>query len=206
MSTFAVSAAILAGGQSTRMGTNKAFVRIGGRPIIERIILRLRPLADDLVIITNTPETYAYLSLPMFADLLPGKATLGGVYTAISQTQAEHTLIVSCDQPFLNPELLRYIVGLRAGFDVVIPLDREGYPQSMHALYGKHCLEPIRRRLDADQLKVIGFLSDVHVREVSDEEINRFDPDRYSFFNVNTPEDAAEANRLASQIDSGPRP
>lgn len=178
------------------MGANKAFVQVGGRPVIERVIERVRPLADELVIIANTPTEYAHLGLPIFTDLLPGKGPLGGVYTAISQTRSDHTLVVSSDQPFLNSALLRFLLEIRHGYDVVVPLNREGYPQSMHAVYGKGCLGPIRRCLDTDRLKVIGFYADVHVRSVTGEEIDRFDPERLSFFNVNTPDDLAEAERI----------
>lgn len=199
-----VSVAILAGGQSSRMGSNKAFAEIGGRPTIERIIERVHPLGSEVLLIANTPGEYLHLGLPIYTDLIPGKSTLGGVYTAISQASNEHTLIVSCDQPFLNQDLLRYLISLREGYDVVIPLNREKYPQSMHAVYGKRCLEPIRQRLEADRLKVIGFFPDVRVREVAGKEIDQFDPQRYSFINVNTPEDLAEAQRLAYELDRSP--
>jgi molybdopterin-guanine dinucleotide biosynthesis protein A len=196
-----VSIAILAGGKSSRLGANKAFVEVGGKPIIERIIERVEPLGSELILITNTPAEYTHLGLPVFVDLMAGKATLGGVYTAIACASNDYTLIVSCDQPFLNPRLLEYLISLREGYDVVVPLNRENYPQSMQAIYGKRCLEPIRQRLEADRLKVIGFFSDVRVREVAGEEIDQFDPHRYSFVNVNTPEDLEEAQRLATEVD-----
>jgi len=192
-----ISAAILAGGQSSRMGANKAFVRVGRQPIIERVIERVSPLADELVIIANVPSEYEQLGLPTFTDLIPGKGPLGGLYTAVTRTREEHTLVVSCDQPFLNPELLRYLIDLREGYDIVVPLSRGAYPQSMHAVYKKSCLEPIRRCLDADRLKAIAFFDDVRVRRVGGEEIERFDPDRLSFFNVNTPDDLQQAEQLA---------
>ena len=192
-----ISVAILAGGQSSRMGVNKAFARVGKQPIIERVIERVRPLADELVIVANTPSEYTHLALPIFIDLIPGSGPLGGLYTAIIQTRSEHTLVVSCDQPFLNPALLRYLIDLRAGYDVVVPLNRADYPQSMHTVYGKGCLGPIRHCIDANRLKVIGFFDDVHVRRVGGAEIDRFDPERLSFFNVNTPDDLKQAERLA---------
>ncbi len=199
--TDSISVAILAGGKSSRMGHDKAFAEVGGKTIIERIIERVDGLGGELVIVANRPQDYAHLGLPVHTDLIPGKSTLGGLYTAIARTRAPYTLVVGCDLPFLNPALLRYLIGLRHGHDVVVPLRRENYPQSMHAIYGKNCLEPIRRRLEADRLKVIGFFPDVRVREVGGEEIDRFDPERYSLFNVNTPEDLAEARRLAVLLD-----
>ena len=183
------------------MGANKAFAEVGGRPIIERVVERIRGLSDELVIVANSPGEYAYLGLPVYSDLIPGKGPLGGLHTAIARTQGAHTLVVSCDLPFLNPDLLRFLLDLRAGYDVVVPLNRENYPQSMHTVYGKACLEPIRKDLEADRLKAIGFFSRVRVREVSGDEIDRFDPERLSFTNVNTPEDLAQAQRLAARLE-----
>jgi molybdopterin-guanine dinucleotide biosynthesis protein A len=101
----------------------------------------------------------------------------------------------------LNPDLLRYLIDLRAGYDVIVPLNRENYPQNMHAVYGKACLEPVRRDLEADRLKAVGFFSEVRVREVAGDEIDRFDPERLSFTNVNTSEDLARAQRLAARLE-----
>src|SRR5689334_14697956 len=106
--TEKISAAILTGGQSSRMGRNKAFVEVGGKRIIERTTDRIRDLCTDLMLITNTPDEYAYLEIPFYPDLVVGKGPLGGLYTALSHATNEHTLIVSCDQPFLNVDLLRY--------------------------------------------------------------------------------------------------
>jgi molybdopterin-guanine dinucleotide biosynthesis protein A len=196
-----ISAAILSGGLSSRMGINKAFVTVGNKPIIERVIERLRRLTDDLILITNTQPDYQHLGLPFHSDLIPGKGPLGGLYTAISMTRNKHTLVVSCDQPFLNVELLNFLITLRSDFDVIVPLAEDGYPQSMHAIYGKGCLDPIRANLEADRLKMISFFPSVKVREVSGPEIEVIDPQRISFFNVNTPEALAEANTLAPLLD-----
>ena len=195
-----ISVAILAGGQSSRMGVNKAFVQVGGQPIIERVIERVRGLGDELFVVTNNPQEYTRLGLPTHTDLIPGQGPLGGLYTAVASAQGAHVLIVGCDLPFLNPDLLRFLIDLRAGYDVVVPLNQEGYPRTIHAVYGQVCLDPIRRRLESGHLKVLDFYSEVRVREVTGDEIDRFDPERLSFFNVNTPEDLAEARRLAARL------
>src|SRR5688500_10758972 len=179
----AISVAIMAGGQSSRMGRNKALVEVGGKPIIERILERVSDLGSEIMLVTATPEIYAHLPVPPVLDLYPGKGPLGGIYTALTYAKFEHTLVVSCDQPFLNSDFLRYLIALREGFDVIVPLDRENYPQSMQALYSKQCLEPMRQRLDEDRLKVIGFFPNVRVREVTGDEIDRFDAERLSFMN-----------------------
>jgi molybdopterin-guanine dinucleotide biosynthesis protein A len=203
-----VSVAILAGGQSRRMGQDKAFLPVGGRPVIERVIQRVALLSSDLIIVTNTPDKYRrYLSTyrttasgPSYrtvSDLHPGKGSLGGIYTAIHVASHSHCLIVACDMPFLNRGLLRHLMGLTHGFDVVIPRTEE-FPETMHAIYGKGCLEPIKRLLLADKLKIVGFFDDVRVRYVERDEVARFDPAFYSFLNMNTPADWERVQQLAS--------
>ena len=117
-------------------------------------------------------------------------------YAAIEVAKHPYVLAVSCDQPFLNQPLLQSLIDQREGYDVVVPLALDGYPQSMHAVYGKGCLDAIKKNLDVDKLKMIGFFPDVRVREVSGEAIDQFDPERRSFMNVNSPEDLAEAEKL----------
>jgi len=97
--------------------------------------------------------------------------------------------------PFLNTELLRYLVDLAPGFDVVVPRIRQ-FPETLHAVYGKECLEPIRRRLLAEELKIIGFFDDVKVRYVEREDVARFDPSFRSFLNMNTQEDWERVQRM----------
>lgn len=201
-----ISVAILAGGQSRRMGQDKAFLPVGGRPVIERVIECVARLSDDVTIITNEPDKYRrYLSpyedlapfgdcadtVPgarLVGDVYPGKGSLGGIYTGIRAARHPHCLVVACDMPFLNAELLRYLMSLTRGCDVVIPRINE-FPETMHALYGKRCLEPIERRLLADRLKVVGFFDEVRVRYVEREDVARFDPNFRSFLNMNTPTD-----------------
>lgn len=198
--TTSLTIAINAGGQSSRMGTDKAFVDIFGQPLIEHIIGRVAGLGQaETILITNRPDDYAHLGLTMVGDVLPDKGSLGGIYTALHHSQAAYTLVVACDMPFLNPALLRHMIALCDGdhYDVIVPRV-EGYPQGLHAIYSKNCLEPIRARLDADRLKVIGFYDDVRVRYIDEPEYAPFDPDGLSFSNVNTPEELEEARQQAA--------
>ncbi len=190
-----VSVAILAGGQSRRMGRDKAFLPVGGRPVIERVIERVAPSSDDLTLITNEPAPYRYLGQRLVGDVVPGKGSLGGIYTAIHAARYDHCLVVACDMPFLNPDLLRYLISLAPGYDVVIPRVAE-FPETLHAVYGKRCLEPIKRRLLADQLKIIGFFDEVRVRTVERDEVAHFDPAFRSFLNMNTSADWERVQRL----------
>lgn len=195
MNTFSV--AIIAGGKSSRMGTDKSFVQLAGRPLIAHVIERVLPLGQvETFLVTNKPESYAHLGLPMHGDVLPDKGSLGGIYTAIYHSQQPYTLCVACDMPFLNTALLHHLIALRdepgGPYDVIVPRV-EDYPEGLHALYSRACLDPIRRRLEADRLKVIGFHADVRVRYVDEAEWQRFDPQGMSFRNINTPDELQQA-------------
>lgn len=192
------STVIMAGGKSSRMGTDKSFVKLLGKPMIEHIIERLSDLGQsETILITNRPDDYAHLGLPMHADVIPEKGSLGGIYSAIYHSQYPHTLVVACDMPFVNPALLRYMIGLCDGsYDVIVPRVEE-YPEGLHAIYRKACLEAIKKQLDADRLKVIGFYGDVRVRYIDEPEYATFDPKGLSFQNINTPEELEKAQQLA---------
>ncbi len=186
--------AIQAGGKSSRMGTDKSFVPFRGRPLIATVIDAVAGLGDELILITNKPDDYAHLGLPMFGDLYPETGPLGGIYTAIHAAAHPHVLTVACDMPWLNRPLLEYMASLRETADVVVPR-WEKYPEPLHAVYSKACLEPIREKLEAEMYKITVFYGRVRVRFVGREEIERFDPDGRSFVNVNTPDELAGQER-----------
>ena len=188
--------AILAGGRSSRMGTDKAFVRVLGRPLIEEILSQSAGLGLESLIVTNRPAEYAYLGVPLFGDVLPDKGPLGGLYTALHSATRPHVLCIACDMPFVVRPLLDYLISLIPEGDAVVPrLDGEAEP--FRAIYSRACLAPIRAALDAGRMRMISFFPDVRVRFVDEAEIDRFDPQHLSFFNVNTPEDLEQARRLA---------
>ncbi len=186
--------AIQAGGKSSRMGTDKSFVPFLGRPMIEVVHERVAGLGDEVILITNTPEPYAYLGLPMFGDDYPDTGPLGGIYTAVRHAHHERTLVVACDMPWLNRPLLEYMVALPESADIVVPR-WDKFPEPLHAIYSKACLEPMREKLEAGMLKITAFYGRVSVRFVERQEIARFDPEGRSFVNVNTPDELADQQR-----------
>ncbi|MBZ0281611.1 MAG: molybdenum cofactor guanylyltransferase [Anaerolineae bacterium] len=193
-----LTVAINSGGKSSRMGTDKSFVPLLGKPMIEHVLERVSELNQvETILVTNKPELYKYLKLPMFNDVFPEKGSLGGIYTAIYNSRSDFTLCVACDMPFLNPELLRYMISLVASdTDVIVPRV-EGYPEGLHAIYSKGCLEPIRQKLETDKLKVIGFYDEVRVRYLDEAEYHPFDPKGLSFNNINTPDELQRAQHKA---------
>jgi molybdopterin-guanine dinucleotide biosynthesis protein A len=192
-----ITVAIQAGGKSSRMGVDKSFVLFNGRPLIEIVRDTVAGLGDELILITNKPEAYAHLGLPMFGDLYPEHGPLGGIYTAVHHAQHPHTLIVACDMPWLNRNLLAYMLTLRDTADVIVPR-WEKYPEPLHAIYHKNCLDPIAEKLRAQQLKITSFYGRVTVRFVEREQIEPFDAHGRSFVNINTPQELADSTFLLS--------
>ncbi len=183
-----VTVAIQAGGKSSRMGTDKSFVLFQGRPLIEVVIERVAGLGAETILVTNKPDDYRHLGLPMVGDRYPDLGPLGGIHTAIYHAGQPYILVVACDMPWLNRDLLTYMIGIRDSADIVVPR-WDKFPEPLHAIYSKACLEPIQHNLDAQQLKITGFFGRVSVNFVDRDTISRFDPDGRSFANVNTPDD-----------------
>jgi molybdopterin-guanine dinucleotide biosynthesis protein A len=195
----AVSGIVLAGGVSRRLGRNKAVEPLGGQPLIRRVFDRLAEVTAQTVVVVAGLEQAEVLPLPdsvlVVEDAYPNCGSLGGIFTGLSAAEADWGLVVACDMPFLNYELLAHILSLRGGYDAVVPV-LDGRPEPTHAAYSKACLPPIERRLEARELKIAGFFDDVRVRLVPEDEVDRLDPDHLSFLNVNTQEDLERANVL----------
>jgi molybdopterin-guanine dinucleotide biosynthesis protein A len=188
---------ILAGGQSRRMGRNKALLPFGESTVIEVIVARLRDACgDNLLLVTNTPGDYRRLGIPMVPDALPSGQSLVGIYTGVARAGGP-AFVCGCDMPFLSPPLIRYMAALAPGVDVVIPR-HDGEFEPLHAIYTPACLEPIRRCVER-QGRSIDIVHEVRARVVEASEVRRFDPDLRSFLNVNTPEEYAQALK-----ESGP--
>ncbi|MBI3078712.1 MAG: molybdenum cofactor guanylyltransferase [Deltaproteobacteria bacterium] len=194
-----VTGVINAGGRSTRMGRDKAFLEIGGERLIDRAVRIFRSLFDEVILVTNTPELYRPLGLPMVADIFPGAGSLGGLYTGLSHAGRDYAFFAACDMPFLNPEFIRFMLAQRPGYDVVIPRTPEEGVHPLHAAYSKACLAPMERLIRAGRLKVIGFFPEVRVREIAPEEIMPFDPEFTMFFNINTPQELAQAETIQAR-------
>ncbi len=191
---------IQAGGQSSRMGEDKALKTFLGRPLIQRVVDRLTPIADEIIVTTNRPDDYAFLNLRLFSDIKPDRGALGGLYTAIASATQPIVAVVACDMPFVSPRLIeamsRLLVEEEA--DVVIAKSEEGY-EPLHAVYRRDiCLPAIEAAIDADQWKVIAWFPQVKVRVLTTEEIKSAEPEGLAFWNVNTPEEFAKAEKLAT--------
>ncbi len=190
-----LSIAIMAGGKSVRMGTEKALVPFRGKAMIEHVIERVQGLSEDIFIVTNQPNSFTVFGYPMVSDIYQNCGPLGGIHTALHHLSKSYLLIVACDMPWLERDLLKYMISVRAEGDIVVPR-WDKFPEPLHAIYSKTCLGPVVDSLEAGVLKVVGFFGKVGVRYVERDEIQRFDPLGHSFANLNTPKDIEDSESL----------
>jgi molybdopterin-guanine dinucleotide biosynthesis protein A len=195
-----VTGVIQAGGKSTRMGGRpKALLELGGRRIIERVLDAIAPVVDDVLVVTNTPELYGFLGLPMVADVYPDHGSLGGIYSGLAAAVGDAAFTVACDMPFLHREVARLVVARAGEGDVVVPRVGEQL-ETMHAVYGKACLPHIEARLREGRFRIVGFFEHVRVVEIDAAEVARHRAPDVVFMNVNTPEELARARALAAEL------
>lgn len=190
-----IAGIILAGGKSSRYGKNKALVKINGTPLIERVLVVMGAVFENLLLITNSPEEYAHLRLPVKEDLIKGLGPIGGIYTGLESISQEAGFFVACDMPFLNESLMRHLLAVQGQFDAVVP--RVDWKiEALHALYRRSCLPAIRSLIESRQYQVIRFFDMVRTRYVEEAEIRAFDPQLRTFANVNRPEELESMRRL----------
>ena len=192
---------ILAGGLNKRLGRNKALLVINGQTMIERVINRLVPLTDEFLVVTGseTPELPVSGQAEIVADLFPGSGPLGGIYSGLRASGTLLNIVVACDMPFLNIDLLEQMLALSPGFDAVVPRLENGMVEPLHAVYSSSCLGKMKELLENKQLGVAPFLEQVSVRYIEPVESRKTDPELLSFFNINFPADYERAKDLAAR-------
>jgi len=194
-----VSGAILAGGQSRRMGRNKAFLEVDGRPVIRRLIERFDAVFSEVLIVSNDPGAYRGVCAKVVADIFPGRGPLAGIHSALSHAKNGWIFVSACDCVFFNPEVVRGLWALSDGVDAVVA-ELDGYLEPLNALYSAACLGPVRRRLEESRLRVVSFYPEIRLRVVSAAQIGRWDPTGRMFWNMNTPADYRAAVAALSEL------
>ena len=191
---------ILAGGKSLRLGHDKVLEKLGKRSLLEQVVSRIDSLSRDIIVVTAEERTFPQLAshpkLKIVPDIFPGKGSLGGIYTGLVTSDSFYNLVIAADMPFLNQPLLRYMIEVSDGFDFVLPRVNNLF-EPLHAVYSKNCVAPIEFILKEGRKVIIELFNFVKVRYVEAEEVDKFDPQHLSFFNINTKEDLKLARKIA---------
>jgi len=193
-----VTGIVLAGGKSSRMGFNKAFIQFGGKRLIEITADRLSGLFPEVLIIANNLDLYSYLGVRVIPDLIPDSGSLGGIYTGLSAAAHPEAFFAACDMPFLSADLITLLVREAEGWDVVVPRVA-GELQPMHAIYAKSCLPFIKEAIDIGKFKIVGFFPKVKVKIIEEPAVRAVDPDLLGLMNVNTPLELERAEAIRRQ-------
>lgn len=193
--TQGITGIILSGGKSSRYGMNKALASFKGTTIIERVVSVMNSVFHKTILITNDPKEYTYLNLPVYPDIIKGIGPVGGIFTGLESMTDPIGFVVACDMPFLNPDLIRYMISRKSGYDAVVP--KVGWKiESLHALYHRDCLPAIRENIKAGVYQAIQFQIKVRTLYIQETEIRKYDPELRSFFNINRPQELREAREL----------
>ena len=185
---YEVTAIILAGGKSRRMGLNKAFLKYGSTTFIEHQVMMLRKIFDEIILSANDANAYTRLKLPIVSDIIPEKGPLSGICAGLSRAKSSHAFVIACDMPFINEKLILYLKSQINGYDVVVPQTSRGL-EPMHAFYSRNCIQPMHRCLEEGRLRIVDLFSEVKVKIVGEKEFAGLDESLQSLINLNTPEE-----------------
>ena len=191
-----MTAIILAGGKSSRMGADKAFLKIGNQSLIKRQIGLLRKIFKKIIVVTNSlPKYRGYKGIKIISDIIPHCGPLGGIYSGLVVSNSLYNFVVACDMPFINLGLIRYIIKNRDNYDIIIPkIDRKYHP--LFGMYSKNCLPIIEKALSKDKLNVSSIFPKLKTAFISRQEIERFDKLLLSLVNINTQDDLAKIKEM----------
>lgn len=183
---------ILAGGESSRMGKDKAFLMFGGRPLFEHVVNTLRPIFRDVIVVTNTPEAYCKYGVTVTTDAVEKRGPLTGIYSGLLVSKSEYNFVVACDMPFLNSGLIEYMNRQCEGYDIVVP-EINGQVEPLHAIYHRRLIPRIEAALKNEERQIRKLFEKAEIRRIISQELDLFDPGRRSFTNLNTPNEYREA-------------
>jgi len=186
------------------MGRDKALIPLGGIPLIEHVLRRTAGLAEDVLITTNQPADFAYLGVRLVLDREPGAGALPGLLTALEAAHGETVLLLACDLPFVCRPLLEHLLSRAPEAQVVVPRWNDDL-EPLHAVYSRSCANAVRAAVQAGQQRVIDILPRVTQQVVDGAAIAKFDPDGWSFFNINTPQDLARAEQVLAERADAPQ-
>lgn len=196
-----VTGVLLAGGKSRRMGTDKRFLTVGERPLLERSCTVLSQIFERVCIVIAQDSPPLEAQIPVLRDLIPSSGSLGGMYTGLQQAVTPYIFLAACDMPFIHEGLVQYMVGQKDAVDIVLAY-WNGRPQPAHAVYNRNCQSVVEELIRSGDLKLQRLLATptLRVRLVTEDEVREVDPDGRSFLNVNTPADLVRARALCGEL------
>jgi len=197
---------ILAGGEGKRLGRDKTEIVLAREEsVIENIISKLSTSFEELLMITSQKNyshythRFAHLKVQIHTDIFDGRGAIGGVHSGLHHASHHYAFFVGCDMPFLNLSLIDYFKQIADGNDAVVAQCESGY-EPLHAIYSKVCIPYLTKLIRHNNLRIYDFYPDVRSRIVRDDEVRRYDPEKLSFFNINTRQALHEAHIIHQSL------
>jgi len=197
---FPATGIIMAGGKSSRIGSDKGALLLQGKTLADRTTDTILDLFEDVIYVTNHPEDVERTDVRIVSDDIPYLGPLGGIAAGLRHSTHSSNFVVAFDMPFINDELIAYMVSLAADADIVVPKVQGSY-EPLFAVYSSDCLRHIDKRLAAGDRRVISIYEDVNVKEIGVQDIKRFDRDLMTFININTFEDYRKVKKMLGETD-----
>jgi len=178
---------ILAGGKSTRFGSDKSFMKINGQPLLKKQIALFKKKFKKIIIVSDN-SGHKYRDTQTVKDIVPGCGPLGGIYSGLVMSSSFYNFVIACDMPNINLRLLKHMIKLKNGFDAVMPCLKNG-SEPLFAIYSKKCIPVIEKMINEDNLRIKKFFDKIKLKKIKKEEIVKFGKPEVLFFNINTPDD-----------------
>lgn len=198
--TIPCTGVILSGGLSTRFnGHNKAFIRVHGKRIIDRLYEVFSDLFDEIILVTNQPLQFLEWDLTIVTDLFSMRSSLTGIHAGLFYMKHPFAFFSACDTPFLKKELIETLIeNIEQKIDIVMPETAAGF-EPLCAIYSKRCLKPAEQHLKENKLKIQWAFRGNRIKNIPENILRKKDPDLVSFFNINTPLDLEKAEEMAAK-------
>ena len=187
------TAVILTGGESKRMGVDKASVVLSGKSLLEHVLAQLEPLFSDMLI--SVREKRPDIAYPQVVDGSESRGPMVGIKAALEVVKTDWVFVIACDMPLISTGLIQHLAGLRSEFDAVVPFafDR---PQPLFGFYNKTCLPLVEARMKQGQRSMIRLLDDLDTFLLSEQQVKAMDPELKSLLSLDTMEDVKEVERF----------
>lgn len=200
-SAVACSAVIVAGGLNSRMGgKNKAFLQLGGKTILQRLLDTLQGQFDEILLVTKNPAEYSSYDVKTVTDRYDDRSSLTGIHSGIYNAKNEFSFIVPCDAPFIQPSMVKLLLdSIEPEYDIIIPYYDDHY-EPLCAIYSKRCIPQIEILLKSADYRIYNFFHAVNLKNIDKARLKAADSRLISFFNVNTPETLETAIKMASML------
>lgn len=199
--TIPCTGVILSGGLNTRFdGENKAFISVGGRRIIDRLLDVFSDLFDEIILVTNHPELFLQWDLTIVTDIFDLRSSLTGIHTGLFYSNNPYAFFSACDTPFLKKELVEILVKqIEQKIDIIMPETAAGF-EPLCAIYSKRCLKPAEDHLKANKVKIQWAFRSNRIKNIPENQLRTVDPELRSFLNINTPEDLVRAEEMVAKL------